>query len=262
MTAEAALRLIETEEVETKSLTIIDQAKAVAVRDADTYTAAGFLWKQIGEMIKEVKGTFDPICDAANKAHKAATEKRAQYLDPLTAAQKSVKALMSAYDAEQEKIRKAEEERLATIARAEEEDRRQKEQALLEAEGKAEADRLLEEAEAAEKRGDNDAAESLTEAAIQTTDQTNQIIASIAAAPVYVPPVVVPKSTPKMAGGPVYQERWYAEVTDIKALCRAVADGKASPEYVMANMPQLNRMAISTRGVPAIPGVKVYSKRV
>jgi len=76
--AEAALKLVETDEVETKALSIVDQAKAVVVKDSETYTAAGTLWKSIGDMIKEVKDTFDPICDAANKAHKAATMKRAQ----------------------------------------------------------------------------------------------------------------------------------------------------------------------------------------
>ena len=95
MTAEPALKIIETEEVEAKALTIVDQAKAVKVIDAKTYTAAGMLWKQIGDMIKEVKDTFDPICEAAHRAHKAATEKRSKYLDPLTSAQKSVKQLMS-----------------------------------------------------------------------------------------------------------------------------------------------------------------------
>ena len=47
----------------------------------------------------EVQERADPICDAAHKAHKAATAKRAQYLDPLEKASRDVKALMSAYDA-------------------------------------------------------------------------------------------------------------------------------------------------------------------
>ena len=60
----------------------------------------------------------------------------------------------------------------------------------------------------------------------------------------------------------MFREVWSAEVTDIKALCRAVADGKASTECVMANMPVLNRMASALKATMNIPGVRAYSKRV
>jgi uncharacterized membrane protein YqiK len=260
--AEAALKLVEPIEVEEKALSIVDQAKAVKVIDSETYTAAGIMWKSIGDMIKEVKDTFDPICEAAHKAHKAATEKRSKYLDPLTNAQKSVKALMSAYDAEQERIRKAEEDRLRKIAEDEEKERRRAEQERLEAERKAEEDRLLAEAQAAKDRGDNETAELLTNAAVETSEAIKEQSAAIAQEPIYVAPIVVPKTTPKMAGGPVYREVWAAEVTDIKALCLAVATGKASPECVTGNMVALNRMAVALKGTMNIPGVKAYSKRV
>ena len=240
MTAEPALKIIETEEVEAKALSIVDQARAVVVKDSQTYTAAGMLWKSIGDMIKEVKDTFDPICEAANRAHKEATRKRAKFLDPLTAAQKSVKQIMAAYDAEQERIRKAEEDRLR----------------------KAEEDRLLAEAVAAEARGDKETAEALTNAAVESNEQIKEVAAAIAQEPVYVPPVVVPKSVPKMAGGPVYREVWAAEIVDIKALCMAVATGKASTECVTGNMVALNRMAVALKGTMNIPGVKAYSRRV
>ena len=260
--AEAALKLVETEEVETKALTIVDQAKAVIVKDSQTYTAAGMLWKSIGDMIREVKDTFDPICEAANKAHKEATGKRAKFLDPLTAAQKSVKQIMSQYDAEQERIRKAEEDRLRKIEEERLAEERRIEQKRLADEAKAEEDRLLNEAQAAEQRGDTETAELLTNAAVESTEQINEVIASVAAEPIYVAPVVVPKAVPKMAGGPVYREVWAAEVKDIKALCMAVATGKASTECVTGNMVALNRMAVALKGTMNIPGVKAYSKRV
>jgi hypothetical protein len=260
--AEAALRLVETEEVETKALTIVDQAKAVKVVDSKSYTAACQLWKDIGAMIKEVEGTFEPICDAAHKTWKTAVAKRDSFLNPLTDARKSVKAITSAYDAEQERIRKAEEERLAAIARKEEEERRRIEQERLEAERKAEEERLLKEAEAAKARGDKEAADALLNAAVESNEQSKEVAAALAQEPIYVPPVVVPKSVPKMAGGPVYREMWLAEVTDIKALCLAVATGKASTECVLGNMPVLNRQAAALKGTLNIPGVRSYSKRV
>jgi len=260
--AEPALKIVETEEVETKALTIVDQANAVKVIDAKTYTAAGMLWKSIGDMIKEVKDTFDPICEAAHRAHKAATEKRSKYLDPLTSAQKSVKQLMAAWDAEQERIRKAEEERLRKIEEERIAAERKAAQERLEAERKAEEERLLAEAVAAEERGDQETAEILTEAAANTSENLRQEAAAIAQEPVYVPPVVVPKAVPKMAGGPVYREVWAAEVIDIKALCLAVATGKASPECVSGNLVVLNKMAVALKATMNIAGVRSYSKRV
>ena len=262
MTAEAALKVAETNEVEGRALSIVDQAKAVKVTDAETYTAAGTLWKQIGEMIKEVKDAFDPICEAANRAHKAATAKRASFFDPLTAAQRSVKGLMAAYDAEQERIRKAEEARLEAERKAEEERLRKIELDKIEAEARAEEERLLEAAAAAEKAGNTEKAEELTAQAIETTERAQQETSFVASAPLATAPVKVQKGVPKIVGGPVFREVWSAEVMDIKALCRAVGAGTVSSEYVTANMPVLNRMATALKGTMSVPGVRPVSRRV
>jgi anion-transporting ArsA/GET3 family ATPase len=231
--ADAALQLVD--QVAEKALSIVDQAKAIEITDPETYTSAGMLWKAIGEMIKEVKDTFDPICEAAHKAHKAATAKRSKYLDPLTASHKSVKGLMEAYDREQERIRQAEQRRIEEEAR------------------KAEEERLLMEAIAAEEE---------LKAQGLTAEEAKAEAEAIISQPVYVPPVVVPKAVPKMAGGPVYREIWSAEVTDIKALCRAVAMGQASHECVLANFTALNKMATALKGTLSIPGVRAVSRRV
>jgi hypothetical protein len=224
--AEPAIQLVETTEVETKAVSIVDQAKAVKVVDSDTYPAAGTIWKSIGDMIKEVKDTFDPIVSAAHHAHKQATEKRAKFLDPLTAAQKSVKQLMGAYDAEQERIRRAEEARLAEIARREEEERR------------------LQEAIAAEKEARANGA---------TKEEAAQEAQSIVDEPVYVPPVVVPKATPKMAGGPVYRTIWRFRIKDVNLIPR---------QYMVPNETAIGGVVRSLKGTTNIPGIEVYEERV
>lgn len=222
---EAALKLVETTEVETKAMTIVDQAKAVKVTDSQTYTAAGMLWKTIGDMIKEVKDTFDPICDAAHRAHKAAVEKRSKYLDPLTTAQKSVKGLMSAWDAEQERIRQAEQRRLEEIARKEAE-----EQALLEA-------------IAAEEEAKRNGA---------TKEEAAQEATAIMEEPVYVAPVVIPKAVPKMQGGPIYRTIWKA---------RIVNDSLIPRQYLSVDMVKINGVVRSLKGQTNIPGVEPYEER-
>ena len=267
---EPALQLVETTEVENKALSIVDQAKAVKVVDAGSYTVAGLLWKSIGDMIKEVKDTFDPICDATNKAHKAATEKRGKYLDPLTAAYKSVKGIMSVWDDEQTRLRKIEQARLDAIQKAIEEKARQDEIDRLKAEAKVEEDRLMEAALAAEAAGDKQAADALAAAAVTVTEEVRQEAAEILAAPIQTAPVVLPKTTPKVAGI-VYTTRWSASVTDVKALCLAIGTGRASTEFVIGldrdkntgiiTSPSLNQQAVSLKDQMNIPGVGAYSKR-
>lgn len=214
---EPALQLVETNEVEIKAVSVVDQAKAVKIIDAESYTSAGVLWKSIGDMIKEVRDTFDPICEAAHKAHKAATAKRALYLDPLESAYKKVKQLMSDYDLEQDRIRRAAEERLREIARREEEERRLQEAIILESEGQT----------------------AIAEAVME--------------APVYVAPVVIPKTTPKMAGGPVFREVWDFEIIDEKAIPR---------EYMVPDLVKIRKVVTALKNQSNIAGVRAYSKRV
>lgn len=79
-------------------------------------------------------------------------------------------------------------------------------------------------------------------------------------APVVLPPAAAPVAT-KVASpaGVSHTVRWSAEVLDIKALCKAVADGKVMPELVSANMPALNKMAQLAKDKLNIPGVRAVS---
>lgn len=220
-------------EVEAKALTVIEQAGAVVITSSETYTKAGYFYKDIGTMIKEVKDTFDPICDAANKAHKEATSKRAKYLDPLQAAYKKVKSLMSDYDAEQERIRRIEEDRLRKIA--EEAERKR-----LEAERKAEEERILQAAIDAEAAGDKNVAEAILEAPVYQPE------------PEFIPAPVVPRSVPKISGVS-YRTIWSAEVVDVALIPR---------KYLVPDMVMLNKIASAEKERMSIPGVKVVSRRV
>jgi len=223
--AEPALQLVETEPVEEKALTIVDQARAVKVTDSATYTAAGSLWKAIGDMIKEVKDTFDPICEAAHKAHKQAVEKRAKYLDPLASAQKSVKGLMSAYDAEQERIRQAEQRRLEEIAR------------------KAAEEEALLAAIAAEEEAKRNGA---------TKEEAAKEAETVMAEPVYVAPVVIPKAVPKMQGGPVYRTVTKFRIDNEALIPR---------QYLVPDMVKIGGVVRALKQSANIPGITVYEER-
>jgi hypothetical protein len=241
-----------TQAVETKALTIVDQAKAVKIIDAKSYTIAGLLWKNIKDMMKEVADTFDPIIEKAHSAHKEALAKKAIFYGPLEAAYRSVKGLMSAYDAEQERIRLAEQRHLEEIARKEEAERRRIELERLEAERKIEEARLLAAAEAAQVAGDKQQAEDMVTAAIAATENARQEAAAINAEPVYVAPVVIPKTVPKMAGGPVYRTIWKFRIIDAAKIPR---------QYLIPDDVKIGQIVRALKKESNIPGIEPYEER-
>jgi uncharacterized protein YhaN len=234
MAAEAALKLVETEEVESKALSLVEQAGMVKIEDAKGYEVAGFLWKTIGEVMKEVSETFDPLIEAAHRNHKLALEKKAKFYAPLDKAKRDVKQLMSAWDAEQERLRLAEQKRLEEEARKAEEERRLQE--AIEAEEEAKANGL-------------------------TAQEAAQEAEAVLQEPIYVAPVVIQKTTPKVQGV-VFREIWKAQVVDLRALVNAVAAGKAPIQALKADEVFLGQQARSLKSALNLPGVKSFSERV
>ena len=71
--------------------------------------------------------------------------------------------------------------------------------------------------------------------------------------------VHVPVAAPVAADGTWPVTRWTAEMTDIIALCKAVADGTAPAELVQLNQPAANRMASALRDAVSYPGLRFVS---
>jgi hypothetical protein len=212
-----ALKIVpEVEEVGIKALSVIDQAKALEIINSETYIKAGSFITTIKEMIKEVEDTFTPICEAAFKAHRLAVEKRDYYLNPLKNAQKSIKGLMNSYDLAEEQKRLEEQRKLEEIARRVEEERK------------------LREAIEAEEAGEQEVAEAIMEEAV------------------YVPPVVLPKETPKVKGIS-FRTIWDFEIVNASLLPR---------QYLTPDLVKIGGVVRSLKDQANIPGVKVFSKRV
>lgn len=212
------------EAVEEKALSVPDQARNFLITTNEDFQNADSLltsWKGIEA---EIHSAFDPIVDAAHKAHKEAVAQRKKYLDPIEQGRALLKPKMSAYADEQERKRK-EAERMA-----QEEARKREEEAQLAT--------ALE----AEKSGDTAAAE------------------AIIAAPVEALAVTLPKFTPKVQT--TFRESWSAEVTSLLDLVKAIAAGKAPLNLVIPNTVALNGLARSLKGTMAYPGVKAVSRKV
>jgi hypothetical protein len=81
--------------------------------------------------------------------------------------------------------------------------------------------------------------------------------------PAVVPFVEVPqvqKSATTNYGTLSVQENWMAEVTDIRALCKAVLSDKAPVNCIEANMVFLNKEAKRTKGESPYPGTRFFDK--
>lgn len=205
------------DQIDTQANNALTFADALKIETANDYTAAGARWTTLAALAKEIKETFGPIKAKLHAAHKETVAQEKRHLDPVESAQKTIKQKMIGYDAEQERIRKAEEDRLRIEAQKQAED---------------EALRAAEQAEAA---GESEVAESIIET------------------PVAAPPVILPKSTPKVAGFKTQERYGYFEITDEKAIPR---------EFLMVDEQKLRKYHIAMRKGANVPGVKFFTKTV
>jgi hypothetical protein len=152
-------------------------ATSIIVKDNDSYAYAGDMLVTIKKVKKNIEEYFRPLKAAAHAAWKQICNRENEEIEKLTPALKHLDMQMTAYNIEQEKIRKAEEERL----------RREAE--------KAEQEARLQAAIEAEKAGQKEEAEAILEE------------------PVFVPPPIVDKTVPKQAGLAM-TTNWEAKIID------------------------------------------------
>ena len=214
----------EIEQLESTALAWPERAEAIAITDQQTYNHAADLIVEIVGLRKQVVDHHKPIKDAAHKAHKVAIAAEKKLLDPLKQAEAILKRAIQGWTWEQEKIRQEEQRRLAE----------------------------------AQRKADEDARLALAVEA-ETNGATSETVGEILDTPVVTPAIVAPATFQK-ANGVSTSLRWHAEVTDIKALCLAVAQGRASSNLVQPNLPALNSMARAMKQTFSVPGCKAVSE--
>jgi len=216
-------------EMKNEVISVVDEAQTYNIKTQDDYNRlSGFLLGVKG-LQKKVCDAFDPICDAAHKAWKTAVAQRKEQLDPLEQAEKILKSRGVEFLTEQERIREEAERK----AREEAEAAELKRKAELEAQAKRH-----------EANGNIEKAEARREAAEQVFIAPRPVVAAI-----------------QKAEGQSIKETWSAEVTDINALVKAVAEGRAPISFIKADEVALNKQAKSTKDNFPIPGVKFFSTR-
>ena len=125
--------------VEEKALggevTMIEQrAMDIIIQDDAGFAIAGNVTRDVKAAQKKVEAYWEPMRVTTYNAYKAVTDHKKAMLDPLKNAETILKKKMSAYQVEQERKRREDEERLRRLAQ-EEADRKLAEAAKAESEG-------------------------------------------------------------------------------------------------------------------------------
>jgi len=218
---------IATDQIAQRALTYPEQARKIAIVDDASYRAAAEFLKGIKALSGEIDDTFDPHIKRLFDAHRALCREKADAKAPAAEAERIVKDAIRAYDDEQERRRLAEQRRLEELAAQE-----AREQRLADAVALAE------------------------QAVVQQDPRLQEAADELLAAPIEVPAVAVPPSTPKVTGIS-FRETWTARVTDLAALIRYAATNPQFMNLLMINQPALNALARSMKRLLKVPGVEV-----
>ena len=205
-----AIQPPDTTELAVETSIVVRKANELVVDSSETLVAAGEFARCVKTLRHSVADLLDGPIKAAHRAHKEIKGAKNQLDDPLKAAEDVVKGKMGRFQAEQERIRREEEDRLRAAALKEAEEQRIKEAVQL------------------EQQGHDEAAEALIEA------------------PVRPAPVVVPKTTPKVAG----------VSTRVIWRHRIVNAALIPPEYMMPDEKKIGAHGRSMRESASIPGVE------
>lgn len=163
-----------------------NKSKALAIKvtnDIELHEASDFL-TGIKKTMREVEDFFNPMVEAAHKAHKEVCDKRNLFLKPLKDCEAFIKGRMGQYQIEQDRKRREAQEKAEAEAREKEQREREK---------------LLKKAQEEEAKGNADKAEALLEKAEE----------------VYVAPKPVEVAVSRPENTSV-RYAWDAEVTDKK----------------------------------------------
>ena len=174
--------------------------------------------------IAAVTAQHEPGIREANELHATRLAAKREALGAYPDHEKVLKRLVLDYDQHEERLR-IERERVAA-----------------EAARQAEETARLEEAAALEAAGETAAAEAVLEA------------------PPIAVSVRVERVVPQVAGIQT-RETWHAEVTDLRALCRAIGTREVPTEAVTPNMARLNAAARGLRENLRWPGVRAVAER-
>ena len=229
MEMQAQIVTPEVEKSTETALTVIDVANSLVISTVDDYKVAQGLMKTVKERIKEL------------------TDTRMEQTRPIDTAKAKIILFFSGPLEKLEKAKTYLNKIMVDFTEIQETRRREEEKRLQEEARKRAEEETLRQAIEAEAAGEKEEAE------------------QIMAEPVYVPPIRVASEIPKSKESHI-RESWSAEIVDVMALVKSIAEKKTDiqaiePNHLIKNHPFLNTLATRYNKTLNIPGVKAVSKK-
>ncbi|MEC4683396.1 MAG: hypothetical protein VST70_06940 [Nitrospirota bacterium] len=282
--------------LEKEALASIDQAKAIQVTCKEEAEFAVTFIRQKKTVLTTFIEWFSDVKKASWDAHQVNLGKEKSIKNPYEEAIRIVNDKLLAHEEEKkrlarieaERIRKEEEEK-ERVRRAQEEaerkerqriedETREKENARLKADMETFAAEKLEQARLLEESGKKAQAERiLREAAAKAELQklidenrrlreevekaeADRLAQEALEAPIYIQePIIVEEKI----DGLTIPKAWKAEVSDIRALCRGIAEGKTPPDVISVNQSKINALAKTWKEKTSDyhPGLRAYEDK-
>lgn len=262
---------MEDQEVLAKEVdSVLEKANSIVITTFEQAEGArDYIKDTIKYRRKKIKEKFDPICDAANVAHKTATSARKSLLDPLDKAEKMIKLAVGKYVMEQQAIAEK------AAAKAEEKARRDRVKAFERAEKRIAT--LLEKAGGVQSQitvledqlsditlelseADQEAIENRLNILRLKKEQADQAVEAkkeeVETIP-YTPPPSAP--APQKIKGMNTRIAKEPEVVSLMLLAKAVVEGKQAISMLLPNMQMIQKMVDAGHNVQ---GVNVHKKTI
>jgi hypothetical protein len=234
---EAAIAVVNTEELEKKSISLASYANSLQVVDAQTFEYAGEFLKNVKALQKEIADTFDPVIEHWHRKHKSSLEEKKIQLDPLVSIEAEVKNKMRLYSIEVETARREELRKQQEEFRRRDEARRAAE--LAAAKRKQAEDEALRLALDASKAGNNELADEIMAAPLPEVPDIPEL------KPITVRPII---PQPKAAGISTTRVwKW-----------RLVCFADVPNEFKSLDQSSVNAHVRSNKDESHIPGIEVY----
>lgn len=251
----------EIQSLEKNNLSVLTQANSIVVKTAEQEGAAIEFIRGLKDLRQKVVDTFGPMKSKAHAAWKEVVAQENKHMEPLDAAEKTIRGKIIGFQAEQERLRKAEEARLNELAQKEQQKRidaaGKRVNALLEKssdvagqiaglEAELQLDGLNEE--------DRAAIESRIDMLRLKQDSLNRAVtAKQAEAEMaqYIAPVIAVAPAPKAQGTSSLVKK-KAVVNDLMALIKGVATGAVSISVLDPNMSVLDKLMAAGAVVPGV----------
>ena len=210
--------------IEKNAVNAVDNANALIIGNQKDYDGCANMLRAIKGLKKEIDNSFDESIKKAHETHKTMVGAKKAHYAPLDEAEKIIKGKSLVWYNEEQRKQREEQRKIDEQAKKAEDKRK----AVLEAQAKQH-----------EANGNADKAEERRSMAEE----------------VFVPAPIVEERATKAEGQAVVT-RWSAKVTDLFALCNAIAKGDLPETCVKPDMSQLNALARTWKGSKKFEGVK------